>query len=178
MRAPTTAELRNLSASELGALGETSLREHIAAQAMVAHYKYSPLSREKLEKLFHDPECVRYPTRLVFEFGDMAMHQFGQPDLDWRNQEASGRVLYLRPMLAARPDLVVLAAAYFIPVINYGDIITDAHCICYGATLLGMMEQEYYSRICELADTVGAEPLLAETRNADSPSQNSSCDGH
>jgi hypothetical protein len=75
-------------------------------------------------------------------------------------------VLFLRPLLRNRPDLALLAVAYMIPVINYGDIISDGHCIRYGATLLGMMESEFYDAVCRMADLVGAEacPLPGSTR--------------
>jgi len=138
-------------------LGEDSLRDHIVAQAVVAHHKHGPVTFAKLDALLNDPECLRHPTRLVFEFGEMAMHQFAQPDRDWRNTELDGRVLYLRPLLRDRPELAVLAVAYMIPLINYGDIITDEHCVRYGATLLGLMEDEFLTEICRLADFVGAE---------------------
>jgi len=96
-------------------------------------------------------------TRLVFEFGEMARHQFAQPDLDWRDPGKHGRVLYLRPSLRERPDLVPLAVAYMIPVINFGEIISDEHCLLYGAALLGLTEEDYYREICALADWAGAE---------------------
>lgn len=160
-----TADLRRLSAAELEQLGQDSLRDHILAQAVVAHQKHGPLTFAKLESLLTDPECVRHPTRLVFEFGEMAMHQFGQPDVDWRNTGPDGRVLYLRPLLRDQPDLVVLAVAYLIPLINYGEIITDEHCLRYGAALLGLMEDEYYQQICALSDLVGAEHRLAGPAN-------------
>ncbi len=155
------ANLRRMSAAELEKLGQDSLRDHILAQAVVAHQKHGPLTFDKLDRLLNDPECVRHPTRLVFEFGEMAMHQFAQPDIDWRNQENDGRVLYIRPLLRERHDLVVLAVAYMIPLINYGDIISDEHCLRYGAALLGLMEVEYYQQMCALADLVGAEPRVA-----------------
>ncbi len=150
-------DLRRMSAAELEKLGQDSLREHLLAQAVVVHHKYAPLTADKLEALLQDAECVRHPTRLVYEFGEMALHQFAQPDVDWRNTDQDGRVLYVRPLLRERADLLPLAVAYMIPLINYGDIISDEHCISYGATLLGMMEEEYYSAICRLADYVGAE---------------------
>lgn len=154
-------DLRGLSTEELVNLGNESLRDHLAAQAVVAHHKYSPLGFEKLEAFLNDPECVRYPTRLVYEFGDMAPHQFAQPDIDWRSSESSGpgRVLYLRPILAqpANREMILHAVAYMVPVINYGEVVTDALCLHYGATLLGLMEDEFYERICAVADTVGAE---------------------
>jgi len=151
-------DLRKLNPEQLEQLGQDSLREHLLAQAVVAHQKHGPVTADKLEALLHDPDCLRYPVRLVFEFGEMAMNQFAQPDFDWRNQEQNGRVLYVRPLLRGRPDLLPLAVAYMIPLINYGDIVTDEHCLRYGAALLGMMEEEYYQAICNLADLVGAEP--------------------
>jgi len=157
------ADLRRLSTSDLIKLGEDSLRDHIAAQAVVAHHKHAPLTFAGLDALLTDPDCLRHPTRMVFEFGEIARHQFAQPDLDHRNREQDGRVLYLRPLLRDRPNLAVLAVAYMIPVINYGDIVTDEHCVRYGATLLGMMEEEFYQAICQMADVVGAEPEEGST---------------
>lgn len=165
MNVTTTAELRKLSSAELEQLGQQSLGEHLTAQAIVAHQKYGPLTAAKLDALLHDPDCLRHPVRLVFEFGEMALHQFAQPDLDWRNQAQDGRVLYVRPLLKGRPDLLPLAVAYMIPLINYGDIITDEHCLRYGATLLGLMEAEYYQRLCALCDFLGAESRVLPPEN-------------
>ncbi len=157
-----TAQLRKLPAAEWERLGRESLREHLLAQGVVAHQKYAPLTSSKLEALLQDPECLRYPVRLVFEFGEMASHQFAQPDIDWRNQETNGRVLHLRPALRNKPDLLVHAVAYMIPVINYGNVVSDEHCVVYGATLLGMLEQEFFSKVCAMADAIGAESLRAD----------------
>jgi hypothetical protein len=154
-------ELRRLSTAELEQVGQRSLLDHVVAQAEVARVKHGPLAGERLEALLQDPACLRHPVRLVFEFGEMAMHQFGQPDLDWRNPEQAGRVLYLRPMLRERPDLVLLAVAYLIPLINFGDVVTDEVCVGYGAALLGLSPEEFYRRICLLAETVGAEARVA-----------------
>jgi hypothetical protein len=142
------------------------LKQRLIEQAICAHRKHAPFAGDHLETLLADPECVRYPTRLVFEFGEMAMHQFAQPEPDPRNPEGNGRVLYLRPQLRNRPDLTLLALAYMLPVINYGDIITDEHCLLYGATLLGLTEEEFYHRICALADLAGSEPRYPNSPTA------------
>jgi len=155
------ADLRKLNSVELEQVGQHSLREHLVAQATIAQQKHGPLTADKLDSLLHDPDCLRHPVRLVFEFGEMAMHQFAQPDVDWRNTERDGRVLYVRPRLRDRPDLLPLAVAYMIPLINYGDVITDEQCLRYGATLLGMMEDEYYTQLCALCDFLGAETRFA-----------------
>lgn len=152
------ADLRGLSAAELAKVGDAHLREHLLAQAAVARHKHGPLRSENLSALLDDPECVRYPTRLVFEFGEMALHQFAQPEIDWDDPTGVRRVLYVRPSLRERPDLLPPAVAYMIPVINYGNIVTDEHCLLYGAALLGLSPDEFYRQICALADGLGAEP--------------------
>jgi len=155
------ANLRQLSPQELERLGQDSLREHLLAQAVVAHQKHHPLTAERLEFFLQDPQCLRHPVRLVYEFGEMAMHQFAQPDVDWRNTAADGRVLYLRPLLRERPDLLPLAVAYMVPLINYGDIIADEHCLLYGAALLGLMEDEYHQQVCAMSEALGVEARFA-----------------
>ena len=156
-----TTDFRKMNSADWEPLGQQSLREHLMAQAVVARHKHGPLTVDRLDALLHDPDCLRHPVRLIFEFGEMAMHQFAQPDIDWRNIEQNGRVLYVRPLLREAPDLLPLAVAYMIPLINYGDIITDEHCLRYGAALLGKMEGEFYDAICRLADFVGAESKIA-----------------
>lgn len=155
-------ELRRLSTGDLERLGQRSLLEHVVAQAEVARARHGPLTPERLDALLRDPACVRHPVRLVHEFGEMAPHQFAQPGHDWRDATGRGRVLYLRPVLRDRPDLVLLAVAYTIPVINYGDVTTDEHCLAYGAALLGLEREEFYRRVCALADFVGAPAHYAE----------------
>ena len=162
-------ELRRMTSAELSQLGEQSLRDHLVAHAIVAHRKYAPLSEDKLATLLRDPECLRYPTRLVFELGEMAGHQFAQPEVDDRDPTRNSRVLYLRPPLRERPDLLPLAVAYMIPVINYGDPIADEHCLLYGATLLGLTSEEYYIQMCALADFVGAETRLTSRPRSCAP---------
>lgn len=156
------ARLRRLSSAELERVGRESLREHLLAQAIVAHRKHGALV-SGFDAFLRDRQCVRHPLRLAFEFGDMAVHQFAQPDIDWRNAEEDGRVLYVRPLLRHRQDLLRLAVTYMIPLINYGEVIADEHCLLYGAALLGMMEQEFYEKICALADFCGAETRMAES---------------
>jgi hypothetical protein len=153
---PTATDLRRSSAEELEALGQQSLREHLAAQAEVARAKHGPVTAAKLDALLQDLDCLRHPVRLVFEFGEMAVHQLAQPGVDWRDPERNGRVLYVRPGLRDRPELLPLVVAYMVPVINYGEVIGDEHCLLYGAALLGLDEDDYYQRLCALADSLGA----------------------
>lgn len=140
--------------------GRQALNAHAADRAAAARRKYRITTSESfaavLDDCLADRAFVRHPTRLVFEFGEMALHQFAQPGPDPRDPEHAV-VLYLRPALKDRPDLVALAVAYMIPVINYGDMAGDADCLLHGATLLGLSQEDYYARLCALADFAGAE---------------------
>lgn len=155
--------LRKLSPAELEGLGQQSLRDHLLAQAAVARDRYPILTENSMEAMLRDPLCLRYPVRLVFEFGEMALHQFAQPDIDWRNTSQDGRVLYVRPLLKNHPELLPFAVAYMIPVINYGNIVTDAHCLAFGTELLGLTEDTFYSKLCSLADLLGVESKSPDT---------------
>lgn len=169
----TVDELRRMSTAELTKLGEDSLMDHLRHQATEARGRHGGLCPTNLETFLNDRDCVRYPTRLVLEFGEMSPHQFAQPDRDYRSNHPEARVIYLRPILGRRPDLIALAVSYMIPVINYGGIITDEHCLEYGAKLLGLNTEDYYNCICELADFVGAEFCAADEHPA--PSSSGGC---
>lgn len=147
--------LRDLSPEAVTRLGEQGLREHLRAQARAAHARHAPVTFEKLPQLLADPDCLRYPVRVVFELGPMAPHQFAEPGPDPQEPAGSARVLYLRPALRDKPELTPLAVAYMIPVINYGDLIKDEHALLYGAELLGLEEEDYYQQLCAMADACG-----------------------
>ncbi len=155
-------ELRAMSEAELTQLGEDSLLNHLRHQAFQARERHGGLRPGNLDAFLEDRECVRYPTRLALEYGGMGPHQFAHPDRDLQSEDQSARVLFLRPVLGKRPDYIALALSYMLPVINFGDIVDDEHCIEYGAALMGMDPEEYYDQICEIADFVGAESRLAD----------------
>jgi hypothetical protein len=138
---------------------ERTLRAHLLDGALHARGKYSPLTIENLEALLRDPECVRLPTRVVFARGPMAPHQFAQPETDPLDPSGAGKVLYVDPRLRGDFELLPLAVAYFVPVIEHGEeLVGDRHCVAYGAALLAMSEKGYYRKLCALADRLGVEP--------------------
>ncbi len=161
----TADELRKMSEAELVEVFEDSLTSRLrdqAGEALERHGKFGP---GNLETFLSDSDSVRYPTRLVLEFSaELGMHQFAQPEQDIQNP--GGIMLCLRPVLGKRPDLLAFAVSYMIPVINYGKIIGDEHCLEYGSALMGLDKETYYQRICEVAEFVGAEALSVDDPNA------------
>jgi hypothetical protein len=68
----------------------------------------------------------RHPVKLVFENGSMAPHQFAHPEIDGESFK-----LYVHPQLKHNAEMLAQAVAYFIPVMNYGSLINDGHCLVY-----------------------------------------------
>ncbi len=163
----TADEIRRMSESELAQVAEDGLTIRLREQGESGRQCYGGLQPSNIGTFLEDRDHVRHLTRLVMELGEMGMHQFAQPASDIRNP--GGIMLYIRPALAKRPDYLVRAIAYMIPVINYGKIIEDEHCITYGAALFGESPDEFYQSICELADWVGAIESFPESKKSSIP---------
>ncbi len=153
------SQLRAMGGAELARLGDDSLKSHLVDSAMVAHQSYAPFDEQQLLDFLENRNLVRFPVTLCFELGSLAAHQFAQSEPDGK-----GFTLYLHPNLKNRPDDVIRAIAYFLPLMNYGDLVNDDHCIIYGATLTGTTVDEFYSQVCRMADDIGAPPLDRGTR--------------
>ena len=153
----TGSQLRALGRTELARLGEDSLREHLVDTAIVAHQPHAPLAGQQPHPLPNHRNLVRHPVRLVFEIGSMAGHQFAQPEPD-----DDGFKLSVHPDLRNSGTDLAMAVAYFVPVMNYGSLINDDHCLIYGATLFGMTLDAYYAELCRIASNIGAAPRLRD----------------
>ena len=145
--------------------GEEALAAHLLESARIARERQGPLSSDNLTAFLNDSDCVRFPTRLVFEFGEMGPNQFAQPEVDARDPRGESRVLYVHPALESRPADLICAVSYMVPVINYGGTaVTDEHCCRYGAMLLDMPSSDYYRRVCALADSLSLVPTQTAGR--------------
>jgi hypothetical protein len=134
------------------ALLQHVLLHHADAAAHRARQKMGGvLSGETLAVFLNDPECLRYPTEIVFDDTDLEPHQFAQPFLV--EEEGSRRcILRVRPRYAACPEVLPYFVAYMAAVINYGDAAWADLCEIYGATLLGLDQETFYRRLCHCVD--------------------------
>jgi hypothetical protein len=134
--------------------GRQALREHLVDKASDARAKLGgQIDTSALTALLDDRSVVRYPVTLAFGAerlmpGEFAFaEQIGEhPSLGFR--------LWLHPCFESQPERWPALVAYHLPTINYGDIVTAADCENFGAVLLGMSVDQYYSRICTLADSI------------------------
>lgn len=107
----------------------SSLPAHATSKGVEIFLKYGPNPiLDTLRPLLEDRSCVRYPCTLVFDAGPL------QPG-EWR------------PCPAQR-----------LVAVNYGDFPSAADAEAFGAGALGLLQDEYYRILCELADELAPSP--------------------
>jgi len=134
--------------------GRAALRDHVIERAMSARQKYGPtIDMDAIRRVLDDRAIVRYPVSLRFDADGLLPGEFAHAE-PLGEHPKHGFALVVHPALEARSDVVVMAIAYHIPPINYGDIAEPEDCEAFGAALLGMGVEAYYARLCELADSL------------------------
>jgi hypothetical protein len=121
--------------------------------------RHVPTAEDAMEALrAHVTECVRFPTRIRFDGSDLLPGEFAHASC--RGESLSdGFDLLIHPHFVGREQDLPLLAAYHVVAINWLDVATHEEAELYGAALLGMELDEYYQRLCALADEVGARSL-------------------
>ncbi len=134
--------------------GHRALRDHILEKATAARTAHGPMiDADAIMRVLDDRTVVRYPVGVRFDGAPLETGEFGQA-LPLGEHPSKGFCLFLHPMFEAMPEVWAMLIAYHIPPINYGDIAGPEDCEAFGATLVGMDVEEYYERLCELADSV------------------------
>jgi len=131
-----------------------ALFEHARFAAARARARLAaPLSAHNLQRFLSDGECLRYPTRLVFDRDHLEPCQFAQRVFS-SSKEGLLCELHIDPQLQNRPDALYLAVAYMAAVINYGDAATPELAEMLGALLTGLDHEAFYDKICAIADSI------------------------
>lgn len=139
--------------------GYEALRAHVVEKALAARRRHGPsIDAEAIRRLLQDPEVVRFPTELVFGSSALLPGEFACP-LPKGEHPGDGFTLVVHELFANQPEALPYLVAYHIPAINYLDVVTNREAELFGAALLGLEVDEYYRRVCALADQLpGAHP--------------------
>jgi hypothetical protein len=139
---------------------ENSLFEHASKAASRAKGRLgSPLTPENLNTFLKDSLCLRFPTKIVFDRRGLEPHQFAQHEIVQENKKEVC-VLHIDPVLKSRPEIIYLIVAYMAASINYGDVVTSNLCEFNGSLLTDMNQDEFYNKICQIADSIGLKENL------------------
>lgn len=132
--------------------GQRALRDHarkLAARARQRHGDVTTLAG--LRRLLGDSDVVRFPTELVFDAGPLLPGEFAWA-MPLGARPDDGFALVVHPELENDPEAVALAVAYHLVRVNYLDVAGAPEAEIFGATLLGLEVDDYYERLCALAD--------------------------
>jgi hypothetical protein len=133
-----------------------SLTAHASQKGAEVREKYGPdISWKTLLLLLDDRSVVRYPCELRFDSSALLPGEMAYPCPKGETPE-DGFVLNVHPVFMMRPADVPAIALYQVAAVNYGDFASPADAEAFGAAALGLSEEDYYARLCELAQLVDA----------------------
>ena len=139
--------------------GYEALRGHVAERAVLAREKYGPvIDLDAIRQILSDGEVMRFPTVLRFDAEALIAGEFA-----WAaalgDKPSDGFAIVVHPHFEERVEDLPLLIAYHIVTVNYLDVVTHVEAELFGATLLGLTSEEYYERLCKLADELpGPKP--------------------
>ena len=146
--------------------GYEALRGHVLERALTARERYGPkIDEGALLRLLQDGEIVRFPTHIVYDESLLLDGEFA-----WAKalgeRPADGYQIVVAPMFKDRPDDLVAIVAYHLVRVNYLDVATHVEAELFGAALLGLEVDDYYERLCKLADEL-PRPAVREALSFD-----------
>lgn len=147
--------------------GYEALRAHIVNRAIACREKYgTDLTWDVVQRILVDGDFVRFPVQVAFSDEPLQRGEFAIP-VPQGETAKDGFVLCIRPCFEGNEAALVPLVLYHIPSINYLDIVTHVEAELFGAAMLGIEIDEYYERVCELADTMPEDAQLPPELVAD-----------
>lgn len=129
-----------------------TLTAHAAAKGTEIYEKYGPrIGWEELARVLGDRECVRYPCEIAFDASGLEHGEFAHPEPKGEKPE-DGFVMRVHPHFRDQLDQVPLLVLYQLVLVNYGVFAGSEDAEAFGASALGLPREEYYTRVCALAD--------------------------
>jgi hypothetical protein len=131
-----------------------SLQSHAAAKGSEICEKYGEIGWGQLLQILADTTVVRYPCEVSFdstalEAGECA---FAQPNGD---EPSDGFTIFVHPHFVNQPGDAISLVLYQLVLVNYGPFASAEDAEAFGAAALGILVEEYYDRMCRLADQLG-----------------------
>jgi hypothetical protein len=132
-----------------------SLTAHVAVKGQELYEKYGPeLDWPELLRVLEDRACVRYPCEICFDADPLLAGEFAHPVPNGDRPE-DGFTMFVHPLFQNRLPEVPALVLYQLVAINYGEFASAEDAETFGAAALGLEREEYYQRLCRLADELG-----------------------
>jgi hypothetical protein len=131
-----------------------SLTAHAANKGREIFAKYGPrIGWSELLRILEDRACVRYPCRVLFEFGELQSGEFAHP-VPIGDLPEEGYLIHVHPCFMSRLEQVPFLVLYQLVLVNYGPFASAADAEAFGAAALGIAIDDYYQLLCQMADEV------------------------
>ena len=129
-----------------------SLNAHVAAKGAEIRAKYGPdIGWDKLLLILGDRSCVRYPCEIVFSADQLEPEEFAHPVPKGAHPE-DGFTLFVHPRFESGREQLAVLVFYQLVAVNYGEFASPDDAVTFGASALGLAEDDYYRIVCEQAD--------------------------
>jgi hypothetical protein len=129
-----------------------TMESHAASKGAEMREKFGPtLGWGQFQKILQDRTLVRYPCEILFDAASLVDGEcaHAQPNGE---QPDEGFQILVHPFFAAFPAEAVALALYQLVLVNYGTFASSDDAEALGAAALGISKEEYYQRLCQIAD--------------------------
>src|ERR1043166_1967340 len=131
-----------------------SLTSHVAEKGLQLRDKYGPnISWDDLPRILADRTVARYPCEILFDSSALLEGEFAHPFPNSARPE-DGFKIHVHPIFMTQLEIVPMLVLYQLVLVNYGEFASPDDAEIFGANALGMDKEDYYNRICELADLI------------------------
>ena len=145
---------------------QQSLRDHVVTKAIDARMaRAGKIDRVTMMRMLEDRAVVRYPVGVRFDAEPLQPGEFACLE-SLGDHPRDGFCLYVHPMFENVDELIPLLVAYYIPSMNYGEVVSHVEAEMFGSTLLGIDVDEYYTILCSVADTVKSLPIAPQSEQS------------
>jgi hypothetical protein len=129
-----------------------SLNAHVAEKGAGIRGNYGPvIGWAELQSILADRACVRYPCEIAFDSGPLEPGECAHP-VPKGDRPEDGYRLCVHPCFQTRMEHVPLVVLYQLVLVNYGEFASADDAETFGASALGLTKDDYYERLCALAD--------------------------
>ena len=132
-----------------------SLNGHVFSKGEEICARFGPaLGWKELGILLGDRTLVRYPVEIAFDAAPLHAGECAHPVAKGERPE-DGFTMFVHPFFMVQLPSVSWLVLYQLVVVNYGEFASSDDAETFGAAALGISRDEYYARLCALADELG-----------------------
>ena len=132
------------------------MRDHCAAKGQEVRERFGMgLGWADLDGLLEDRKLVRYPCTITFDPSPLQPEEMAYAEPLGAQPEAGYRIC-IHPRFETDLGAVVALVLYQLVAVNYGEFATAEDAEAFGSAALGLSQDEYYQRLCQLADQTSA----------------------